>query len=151
SVVHRNSWWDCYALTALASSGSTTSRNHHHNTEEGWRMKAMYLEMLRREVKLQSGLLVAVLIGGLGLAQSLRAAEFTCGWRNVRCLIDAINQANTNGQANRITLRRGTYTLTTVDNGTSGDANGLPVITSNLTITGQAAENTIIERDSSAP
>src|SRR5262245_36511088 len=108
-------------------------------------MKAMYLEM--REVKLQSGVLVAVLIGALGLAQPLRAAEFTCASGNVGCLIDKINQANANGQANRITLRRGTYTLTTVDN----DFNGLPVITSNLTITGQAAENTIIERDTSAP
>jgi len=65
----------------------------------------------------RSGLLVALLIGTLGLAQPLRAAEFTCASGNVACLIDAINQANANGQANSITLRRGTYTLTAVDNG----------------------------------
>src|SRR4029077_8946116 len=69
---------------------------------------------------------------------------------NVACLIDAINQANANGKANRITLRRGTYTLTAVDNIGNGLGNGLPVITSALTITGQGAETTIIERDTSA-
>jgi hypothetical protein len=90
------------------------------------------------------GLLVVLLIGALGLAQPLRAAEFTCASGDVTCLIDAINKANANGKANRITLRRGTYTLTVVDN----DANGLPVITSALTITGQGAETTIIERGS---
>jgi len=93
------------------------------------------------------GLLVVLLIGALGLAQPLRAAEFTCASGNVACLIDAINQANANGQANRINLRRGTYTLTAVDN----DENGLPIITSPLTITGREAETTIIERHTSAP
>jgi hypothetical protein len=88
------------------------------------------------------GLLVVLLIGALGLAQPLRAAEFTCASGNVACLIDAINQANANGKANRITLRRGTYSMTAANN----PGNGLPVITSALTITGQGAETTIIER-----
>jgi len=96
---------------------------------------------------------VALLIGALGLAQPLRAAEFTCASGDVTCLIDAINQANANGKANRITLRRGTYTLTVVDNGDpfQFDTNGLPVITSTLTITGTGAATTVIERAASAP
>jgi hypothetical protein len=100
---------------------------------------------------LKSGLLVALLISALGLAQPVQAAEFTCASGDVACLIDAINQANANGEANRITLRRGTYTLTAVDNGSGEDTNGLPVITSSLTIRGQGAETTIIERDTGAP
>jgi hypothetical protein len=112
-----------------------------------------YIGGLWRRGTLKSGLLVALLIGALGLAQPLQAAEFTCASGNVACLIDAINQANANGEANRITLRRGTYTLTAVDNGSGlpGDVNGLPVITSALTITARGAETSIIERDTSAP
>jgi hypothetical protein len=94
-----------------------------------------------RRDTLTSGLLVALLIGALGLAQPLGAAEFTCVSGNAACLIDAINKANANGKANRITLRQGTYV---VDNGIGGNA--LPVITSPLTIIGQGAETTIIER-----
>jgi hypothetical protein len=95
---------------------------------------------------LRVGLLVALLICALGVAPPLEAAEFTCASGNVACLIDAINQANANGEANRITLRQGTYTLTAIN-----DQNGLPVITSPLTIRGPGAETTIIERDTSAP
>src|SRR4030095_5701136 len=76
-----------------------------------------YLGVRWRRGILKSELLVALLVGALGLAQPLQAAEFTCASGNVACLIDAINQANANGEANRITLRRGTYTLTAVDNG----------------------------------
>ena len=36
------------------------------------------------------------------------------------CLIAAINEANANGEKNTIRLEAGTYTLTAVDNGTSG-------------------------------
>ena len=64
----------------------------------------------------------------------------------------AINEANANGEKNTIRLEAGTYTLTAVDNGTNGlPVNGLPVITSTLTITGRGAETTIIERAVSAP
>jgi hypothetical protein len=52
--------------------------------------------------------------------------------------------ANANGEATAITLGKGTYPLTAVDNNTDGP-NGLPVITSELTITGQDAETTIID------
>jgi len=106
-----------------------------------------YLGVLWRGGTLTVGLLAVLLICALGLAQPVPAAEFTCASGDVACLINAINQANANGEANRITLRRGTYTLTAIDN----DANGLPVITSLLIIRGQGAETTIIERDTAAP
>src|SRR6266851_7902802 len=76
-----------------------------------------------------------------------QAADFACAAGDVACLIDAINTANANGEVNTIALEAGNYTLTAVDN----DINGLPVITSTLTIRGEGAETTIIERDPSAP
>ena len=50
-----------------------------------------------------------------------------------------------------ITLVAGTYTLMTINNGTTPDTNGLPVITSTLTIMGAGAATTSIERAASAP
>src|SRR5215470_6772489 len=73
---------------------------------------------------------VGLLASLLSLAPPSQAADFACAGGDVACLIDAINQANANGEANTITLAAGTYTLTAVDNGTFGAANGLPVITS---------------------
>jgi hypothetical protein len=93
---------------------------------------------------------VAALGLALALPLTVQAKTFHCGAGDVQCLIDAINEANANGQKNTIRLEAGTYTLTAVDNFTFG-RNGLPVITSTLTITGQGAETTIIERDASAP
>lgn len=89
----------------------------------------------------------AVVALGLALALPLtgQATIFHCGGE-VPCLIAAINDANANGQKNTIRLEAGTYTLTAPDN----PNNGLPVITSTLTITGQGAETTIIERGTSA-
>jgi hypothetical protein len=52
--------------------------------------------------------------------------------------------------ANTITLEAGTYTLTAVDNMTNGN-NGLPSVTSVLTIQGAGADTTVIERGASAP
>jgi hypothetical protein len=68
----------------------------------------------------------------------------------VACLIAAINTANVNGEVNTIRLESGTYTLTAIDNATDG-SNGLPSITSPLTIVGAGAGNTIIEREATAP
>jgi hypothetical protein len=103
----------------------------------------------------------AMAVLGLALASPplVQAKTFQCGAGDVSCLIAAITEANTNGEKNTIRLAAGTYTLTAVDNGifvlpNGGihvDPNGLPVITSLLTITGQGAETTIIERDLSAP
>jgi len=94
----------------------------------------------------------AVIALGLALAHPavVQAKTFQCSAGDVRCLIDAITTANANGTENTIRLGAGTYTLTAVDNGTFSNTNGLPVITSMLTITGQGAETTIIERDAHA-
>ena len=78
-------------------------------------------------------------VAALGLALAVpragQATTFRCGAGNVACLIAAITAANANGQPNTIRLAAGTYTLTAVDNDTDG-SNGLPSITSPLTIRG---------------
>jgi hypothetical protein len=92
----------------------------------------------------------ALLLSLLSLAHPSQAADFACTAGDVTCLITAINTANANGEANTITLEAGTYTLTAVDNTTDGP-NGLPSVTSTLTIQGAGADTTVIERDRSAP
>jgi hypothetical protein len=72
------------------------------------------------------------------------AADFSVASGDVAGLIAAINTANANGEPDTINLAPGLYTLTTVDNGTGGGANGLPVITSVITINGGDAETTSI-------
>jgi hypothetical protein len=73
--------------------------------------------------------LLVVLSALLGLPRHSPAhvGEFTCAAGDVACLIDAINQANANREANTITLEAGTYTLTAV---------GLPSVTGVVTIQG---------------
>jgi hypothetical protein len=93
---------------------------------------------------------VAALGLALALPLSVQAKTFRCSAGDVACLIDAINAANTNGEANTIRLAAGTYTLTEVDNTTAGP-NGLPSITSTLTIRGAGADTTIIERQVQSP
>src|SRR5713101_2008816 len=93
---------------------------------------------------------VAALGLTLALPLPVRAKTFHCGAGDVQCLIDAINAANVNGEKNTIRLEAGTYTLTAIDNNTSGP-NGLPSITSDLTIKGSRADSTVITRDASAP
>jgi hypothetical protein len=99
--------------------------------------------------------IAAVIALGFTLVLPLlvHAETFQCGAGDVQCLIDAINAANANGQKNTIRLEAGTYTLTAVDNGDpfQFDTNGLPVITSALTITGAGAATTSIERGVTAP
>jgi hypothetical protein len=95
-----------------------------------------------------------VLVGILSVAVLSQAADFACASGDVACLIDAINTANANGDANTITLDVGTYTLTAVDNiseGSPAERNGLPSITSTLTLRGADPATTIIERAVSAP
>ena len=99
-------------------------------------------------------LLVAALVVYALAPHPVQAKTFHCGAGNVRCLIAAINEANANGQKkNTILLEAGTYRLTSIDNTGPGfgNNNGLPVITGAMTINGESAETTIIERDSGAP
>lgn len=68
----------------------------------------------------------------------LHAAVFNCSSGDVNCLIDAIDDANDDAifpGADTINLAAGTYNLTVVNNNTDGD-NGLPSITSKITING---------------
>ena len=80
------------------------------------------------------------------------AAVFDIPSGNVTALIAAINAANANGEDNTINLEPGTYTLTAIDNGAiDSNSNGLPVITGRISINGNDALNTVIERDPAAP
>jgi hypothetical protein len=96
--------------------------------------------------------LLALLSGLLGLPRPSPAhvVEFTCAAGDVACLIDAITQANANGEATTITLEAGTYTLTEVNNNTDGP-NGLPSVMGVVTIQGAGADTTILERAADAP
>ena len=80
------------------------------------------------------------------------ASTFTCSGGDVACLIAAINTANTNGEPeNTVRLSPGTYTLTAVDNNTQGP-NGLPSVTSTLTIRADVeGSEVIIVRAATAP
>jgi hypothetical protein len=97
-----------------------------------------------------TGLVVAMLLGLLGLVHLSPAAEFACAAGDVTCLITAIQTANGNGAMNTISLAAGLYTLTTVDNDTNGPT-GLPSVTSALTLRGPGAQSTVIERAAGAP
>src|SRR5438093_10794986 len=95
-------------------------------------------------------IILMVLVVILGLARPGGAAVFTCAAGDVACLIAAINTANANGEVNLIRLESGAYTLTAENNSTDG-SNGLPSITSPLTIGGDGSGNTVIERAATAP
>lgn len=86
----------------------------------------------------------------LGIARPGAAAVIECTSGDVACLIDAINAVNATAEADTIHLQAGTYTLAAPDNDTDG-SNGLPSITSPLTIVGAGIGNTIIEREATAP
>src|SRR5215813_23834 len=93
---------------------------------------------------------VGTLAFSLGIAAPGAAAVVECASADVACLIDAITAANATGEADTIQLQAGTYTLTAPNNATDGP-NGLPSITSPLTIVGAGPGNTIIEREATAP
>jgi hypothetical protein len=91
--------------------------------------------------------LAAVLTLGLVLTSPSpgQAKTFQCGAGEVQCLIDAIHEANANGQKNTIRLAAGTYPLTAVHNDTDGP-NGLPLIAGEIILQGAEAETTRLER-----
>lgn len=89
------------------------------------------------------GLVVAV-------PHQVQARVFTCAAGDAVCLTNAIDVANGNGKKNTIRLAAGSYTLQAINNDTNGP-NGLPSITSTLTIEGVSAGGTSLVRGSSAP
>ena len=97
-----------------------------------------------------------LLLGLLGLfllcASWTVAADFTCGAGDVPCLVGAIGKANSQrAQRHTITLPAGTWTLTQPDTTDTEGATGLPTLTGRVTIAGQGAGQTIIERAEDAP
>jgi len=105
-------------------------------------------------VSWERGWALSVIVVGLavalGPARPCAAAVVECASGDVACLIAAVNTANASGGANTIQLQPGTYSLRAPDNNTDGP-NGLPSITSALTIVGAGVGTTIIERDPTAP
>ena len=106
----------------------------------------------RVAVPVQSGVVGMLAIGlmlfGTGSAP---AVDFNCPGGDVICLIDAINDANGTVAADTIILAAGTFNLTAVDNNTDGH-NGLPSITTDITIQGAGAlTTTILRAPPSAP
>jgi len=96
----------------------------------------------RRRWGRRAGRVAALIACGLVLAQPAQgqAKTFQCGAGDVPCLIDAIQDANANGQPkNTIRLEAGTYRVP----GTPTTA--LPTITSTLAITGAGATATSLE------
>ena len=87
---------------------------------------------------------------GLFWPNPARAADFPVACADVPGLISAINNANANAENDSITLADNcTYSLTAIDNAPAyPGANGLPSITSAITIVGNGA---IIQRDAGAP
>lgn len=84
-----------------------------------------------------SRLIVAAAI--LVTGATTRAEIFNIADSDEAGLIQAINDANANAEADEINLAPGSiYTLTVVDNSTDGD-NGLPSITTEITINGNGA------------
>jgi hypothetical protein len=88
---------------------------------------------------------MALWLMALGLAGAAQAAEFACASGDVACLIEAIHAANANGEENTIALEPGTYTLTVGGHFEDG-SNGLPSVTSPLTIRGEGVEGAVVER-----
>lgn len=98
----------------------------------------------RRFSSLRLASTFAAITLALTAATQAPAATFTIADGNVQALIDAINDANANDEADTIMLAaNGTYTLDDFDNETDGP-NGLPSVTSVVTIEGNGAT---IERD----
>lgn len=98
----------------------------------------------------RTGSLLATLCLPLLPSGNSAAAVFQCPAADVTCLITSIHMANANGDSDTIQLAAGTYSLIGVDNVTDGP-NGLPSITTPITIVGAGDESTAIQRAADAP
>ena len=98
--------------------------------------------------KKSSSVLSAVIVGALISLQSINAATIDVGC-DTEELITAIETANSNGEDDELNLAAPcTYSLMAADNSTDrGGANGLPLISSNISIVGN---DSTIERSQTA-
>ena len=78
------------------------------------------------------------------------AANFECSGGDVTCLINAIRDANLTSEADTINLDGSTFVLTGTPVFMADGSNGLPDITSNITINGASFRTTAIQRDGNA-
>jgi hypothetical protein len=121
------------------------SANAINLTEETTHQKEFSLNYL---VCRLGGLLVLLALGMMPAAK-VQAADFNVACADSAGLISAIDNANANSEADTIHLSAAcTYTLTVVNSTGSDGSNGLPIITSEITLEGNGA---IIQRDGSAP
>src|SRR5215510_12608570 len=87
--------------------------------EQQKKVMGAHISAVERRRRWWGGIVGGVLLLSLASLPPLsQAADFTCTSGNVPCLIEAINQANANGDANTITLDVGIYPIGTVDNDT---------------------------------
>jgi hypothetical protein len=77
------------------------------------------------------------------------AAVFNCPSGDVSCLITAIKAANATGEADTINLEAGSYILNEAAEVNDDGPNGLPSITTAITIVGKGPTRTVIEIDPS--
>ena len=92
---------------------------------------------------------IAVMLA-VTLAPSAQATTIHCAAGDIQCLIVAIDDANANGEPrNTIRLAAGIYALTNIDNQTDGP-NGLPSITSVLTIEAAGRDTATLTRAANA-
>jgi hypothetical protein len=96
------------------------------------------------------GIVTLAFLITVGITDVVHARVFHCSAGDVFCLIASIRSANERPGVDTIVLDAGTYTLTTLDNLDDG-GNGLPSITSRLTIEGAGPTETIIERHPDSP
>jgi hypothetical protein len=89
-------------------------------------------------------------VGVFAFPGVVEARRFQCSGGDVSCLIAAIEAANRNGQENTIVLAAGVYSVTSAGPDVRWGPTGLPPITSKMTIRGDGAETTIIERAADA-
>ncbi|GJQ59124.1 MAG: hypothetical protein D8M57_04885 [Candidatus Scalindua sp. AMX11] len=82
----------------------------------------------------------------MALPHTIYGVVFTVPAGNVDALIKAIDAANANDEGDIINLEAGTYNIMQINNNGTNGANGLPIITSSITITGAGAFTTIIQK-----
>lgn len=83
------------------------------------------------------------------LSDIIQLCDMTVATADSAALVNTIINANSAGSAQTLCLE-GTYTLTAANNSSSDGANGLPVITGDITLYGMGTDASII-RDSNAP